>query len=580
MLRDVWTRDPRGFMEILCLNVVVSLTGGISIVMLVPMLSLLEISEASEPALQFVTSIMQRFSYQERAFLLIGFYFTLITLKAALNMLLTTRENHFLEEYSYQLRSQLYHTVSTARWEQLAAGRQTNTINLFTSQCGQVSYAVGELVHLISSVFSAVVSLGIALWLSIPMTIFVVLCGSAFALMFRRLMKASKEFGDEMIRINQNMYQELYNQLRGMKEVRTYGVQEEHTELFDKVSSSLRDSKLKYVQKRALPSMLYTVAAAGMIGAIFLVSVLGLKMDTVRLIVLVYVFMRLWPIFSGFFSRINSILVAVPAHEKLTETFRNLEAENTMTEQCVPLVFEKEIEFRHVTLTYQNGTEPVLKDVSLCLKKGSVTALVGRSGAGKTTIADLLLGFLTPTQGGIYIDGVQLTRDNLPAWRHSMGYIPQKPMILNASVRENLLRFHPQATEEEMIEALKKAQAWSVVEKLPKGLDTDLGDEGIRLSGGERQRIVLARVLLGNPRLIVMDEATSAMDYESEIAVRKAFENLNESVTVLVIAHRLATVRTAKYALVLEDGRITEDGTLAELIQTQDGYLNKLLHID
>lgn len=580
MLRDIWTRDPRGFLEILCLNVVVSLTGGISIVMLVPMLSLLEISEGADSALQFLAPFLQTFSYRERAFLLIGCYFLLITLKAALNMLLTIRENYFLEEYSYQLRSQLYHTVSTARWEQLAAGRQTDTINLFTSQCSQVSYAVGELIHLISSMFSAVVSLGIALWLSVPMTIFVVLCGSAFAVVFRRLMKASKEFGDEMIRINRNMYQELFDQLKGMKEVRTYGVQQEHAELFDKVSLSLRDSKLQYVQKRTLPSMLYTVAAAGMIGAIFLVSVLGLKMDTVRLIVLVYVFMRLWPVFSGFFGRLNSIMVAVPAHEKLTEALCNLEAENTMKESAAPLAFEKEIEFRHVTLTYQNGTEPVLKDVSFCLKKGSVTALVGRSGAGKTTIADLLLGFLVPTQGEICIDGVPLTRDNLSAWRYSMGYIPQKPMILNASVRENLLRFHPQATEDEMIEALKKAQAWSVVEKLPKGMDTDLGDEGIRLSGGERQRIVLARVLLGNPRLIVMDEATSAMDYESEIAVRKAFENLAESVTVLVIAHRLATVRTAKYALVLEDGRITEDGKLEELIQTPEGYLNKLLHID
>lgn len=132
----------------------------------------------------------------------------------------------------------------------------------------------------------------------------------------------------------------------------------------------------------------------------------------------------------------------------------------------------------------------------------------------------------------------------------------------------------------EMEKALKKAYIWNVVENLPQGMDTVLGDGGIRLSGGERQRIVLARVLLGNPRLIVMDEATSAMDYESEMAVRNAIRDLDEQVTILIIAHRLATVRTAKYGLVLENGRITEVGTLCELASHPEGYFNRLLYID
>ena len=222
----------------------------------------------------------------------------------------------------------------------------------------------------------------------------------------------------------------------------------------------------------------------------------------------------------------------------------------------------------------------MLRGVSFRIAKGTVTALVGRSGAGKTTIADLLLGLLTPTAGGILIDGVPLTPDNLPAWRHALGYVPQEPLILNASVRENLQRFHPGVTEEEMIDALKKAQAWPIIENLPQGLDTLLGDEGVRLSGGERQRIVLARVLQGKPRLIVMDEATSAMDYENETAVREVIHGLSNEVTILVIAHRLATVRSANDGLVLENGRITENGPLSELMNTPNGYLNKLLYVE
>ncbi len=580
MLRDVWSRDRRGFLTILFLNIAVSLTGGISIVMLVPMLGLLDISEGATSALSMFTAPLQNLPYEAQVIILIGCYFLLVVFKALLGRLLSIKESHFLEEYSFRLRDQLYHAVSTARWEQLAASRQTDTINLFTAQCSQVSYGVAEIIHLLTSVVSTIVSLCIAVWLSLPVTIFVIICGGAFAMVFRKLMKASKTYGDEMIRINRAMYQELFSQLRSVKEVRTYGVQKEHEALFGDISRSFRDAKLKYVHLRAFPTMLYSIAAAGMIGVIFLVCVLGFKMDTARLIVLVYVFMRLWPVFSGFIGRINSILTSVPAHEKLTEAFRTLSAEETVDADCSPLAFEKDIEFRNVSFAYQNSGEEVLKGVSFRLLKGSVTALVGRSGAGKSTIADLLLGFLTPTRGEILIDGVPLSAENLPAWRQKMGYIPQEPLILNASVRENLQRFHPKATEADMVEALKKAQAWPVIEGLPDGLDTNLGDEGVRLSGGERQRIVLARVLLGKPRLIVMDEATSAMDYESETAVRAAIRDLHEQVTILIIAHRLATVRTATYALVLEHGRITEDGSLAELVRTPDGYLNKLLNIE
>lgn len=580
MLRDVWTRDKRGFLTILFLNIAVSLTGGISIVMLVPMLGLLDISDGAASALTLFTAPLEGIPYGGQVAVMIAGYFLLIVFKALLNRALSIRENRFLEDYAYHLRQRLYDTVSGAQWEALAASRQADTINLFTTQCSQVSYGAAEIIHLISAVVSAAVSLCIALWLSVPVTAFVIVCGGVSALMFRKLLKSSQTYGDEMIRINRSMYQELFHQLRSIKEVRTYGVQKEHAALFEQVSSSFRDAKLKYVRLRAFPSMLYSIAAAGVIGVFFLVCVLFFEMDTARLMVLVYVFMRLWPVFTGLIGRVNSILTTVPAFRKLNEAFATLHAETAADTADAPMPFERDITFRDVSFAYRGATENVLRGVSFTLKKGTVTALVGRSGAGKTTIADLLLGLLTPTAGEICIDGHALNAENLPAWRHSLGYIPQDPLILNASVRENLQRFHPHATEADMVDALKRAQAWPVIEGLPEGLDTLLGDEGVRLSGGERQRIVLARVLMGNPRLIVMDEATSAMDYESETAVRRAIADLDKQITILIIAHRLATVRTAQYALVLEGGQITEQGELGTLLATNDGYLNKLLTVE
>ncbi len=579
MLKDVWKRDPKGFLSILLLNIAVSMTGGVSIVMLIPMLGLLDISQASVSALAVFTAPLQRLPYAAQISVMIGLYFVLVVLKALLGRALSLRQNRFLEDYSYNLRDELYKTVLGADWEKLAASRQSDTINLFTSQCSQVSYGVSAIISLISSLFSSAMQLCIAVWLSLPVTVFVMIAGSAFVLMFRKMFRISKEHGEELIRINRAMYAELFNQLRSVKEVRTYGVQKEHAQLFDQISDSSRQAKIRHTKLQAVPQLVYSCAAAFMIGVIFLVCVLFFRMDTARLMVLVYVFMRLWPVFSGLYGRLQGILAIVPAHEKLCEALETLGRDTEEADDLPMMPFEKEIVFKNVEFAYQGG-ETVLKNVSFTLRKGTITALVGRSGAGKTTIADLLLGFLQPTSGEILIDGVRLTRENLAAWRHALGYVPQEPLILNASVRENLQRFHPAATEEDMIDALKKAQAWVFVSTLRDGLDTTLGDQGVRLSGGERQRIVLARVLMGRPRLIIMDEATSAMDYESETAVREAVRRLDQKITVVIIAHRLATVRTAQQAIVLENGMITEDGTLTQLLESPDGYLNKLLYIE
>ena len=580
ILKDVWQRDRKGFLTILLLNIAVSMTGGISIVMLIPMLGLLDISQSSVSALSVLAAPLQGLPYAAQVCILIAMYFVLVVFKALLGRMLSLRETRFLEDYAYNLRDALYQAVSQADWEKLTAGKQSDTINLFTAQCSQVSYGVADMVHMISSLVSAAVQLCIAVWLSLPVTVFVCICGATFVLLFRGMFRVSKEYGEEMIRINREMYSELFSQLRSVKEVRTYNVQREHAALFDGISDSFRQARMRYVKLRAFPQVIYSCAAAFMIGLIFIVCVLFFKMDTARLMVLVYVFMRLWPVFSGFYGRLQSILSSVPAHEKLQQALTALAQTERAPENPPVLPFSREIVFRDVSFAYRDGTEDVLRGVSFTLRKGTTTALVGRSGAGKTTIADLLLGFLSPTGGEILIDGTPLTKETLPGWRQSLGYIPQEPLILHASVRENLQRFHPAATEPEMIEALKKAQAWELVCGLKDGLDTSLGDEGVRLSGGERQRIVLARVLLGKPRLIIMDEATSAMDYESEAAVREAVRALDKDITVLIIAHRLATVRTAQNAIVLENGRITEDGSLKELLERPDGYLHKLLYID
>jgi subfamily B ATP-binding cassette protein MsbA len=236
-----------------------------------------------------------------------------------------------------------------------------------------------------------------------------------------------------------------------------------------------------------------------------------------------------------------------------------------------PARFEREIVFDRVTFRYGDD-EPVLADVSFTLPKGRVVALVGPSGAGKTTLADLLPRFHDPSGGRILMDGVPLTRLTRRSLRGLMGVVSQDTVLLNDTVRRNIAYGSPNATLEQVEAAAAAANAGGFISGLPLGYDTMLGERGTRLSGGQRQRIAIARALLRDPPILILDEATSALDTESERLVQQAIDRLMHHRTVLVIAHRLATVRDADEIVVLDAGRVVQRGSHAELLRTGGLY--------
>jgi subfamily B ATP-binding cassette protein MsbA len=236
-----------------------------------------------------------------------------------------------------------------------------------------------------------------------------------------------------------------------------------------------------------------------------------------------------------------------------------------------PARFEREIHFDHVSFRYGDD-EPVLTDVSFTLPKGRVVALVGPSGAGKTTLADLLPRFHDPTAGRILMDGTPLTRLSRRSLRSLMGVVSQDTVLLNATVRANIAYGSPNATLDQVEAAAGAANAAGFISGLPLGYETMLGERGTRLSGGQRQRIAIARALLRDPPILILDEATSALDTESERLVQQAIDRLMQERTVLVIAHRLATVRDADEIVVLDAGRVVQRGTHTELLRAGGLY--------
>ena len=582
ILKNAWQSDKKTFLLALFLNITVALMSSISIVMLIPMLDLLEVSVGEDGGtFGFLLQPFAGMTYLQRAIAIIVIYVVIMLISAVLTAVSSVQQNAFLGRYSLNLRRSIYNAISKADWETLSAKTGTDLIQLITGQAMHVRTCLQQIMGLITSMFSAMVQLAIAVWMSPPVTLMALLVGAGFLILFRPIQKKSKEFGKETVQARQKLHKEINNQILGIKEIRAYGAEQHHARLFQEISQEQYDISQRMHRMWTKPRLCYSIASALLIALAFVYSVLILNTGTAQLVILVYIFSRLWPVFSSWQGQLQNIQSNIPAYELIQKSIQELterKQQNTASGQKVE--FTKSVAFHDVGFAYKNGNEEVLKDICFELPYGSVTALVGPSGAGKSTTADLLLGLLTPTKGEILVDGVPLTGDGLNAWSETIGYIPQEPLIINATVRENLLRFHPQASEEEMVEALKRSLAWPFVEKLPQGLDTVLGDKGTRLSGGERQRIVLARVLMGKPKLIILDEATSALDYESESFIRETIRSLRDNTTVLIIAHRMATIRGADRAIVLLNGQIAEQGSLQELLDKEDTYLAKMVSME
>jgi subfamily B ATP-binding cassette protein MsbA len=265
----------------------------------------------------------------------------------------------------------------------------------------------------------------------------------------------------------------------------------------------------------------------------------------------------------------NAIQQARASLERISE-LENRERERDGNVTIPPI--REDIEFRNVSFTYPGVRYDVLKDINLSIRRGEITAIVGKSGVGKTTLVDLLPRFHDPSKGAIFIDGIDISMATLKSLRNQIGVVSQDVILFNDTVKNNIAFGRSDAKDDEIMSAAEAAYAHEFISGLPQGYETIIGERGVRLSGGQRQRLSIARAILKNPPVLILDEATSSLDTESEIMVQKALENLMENRTTFVIAHRLSTIRRATRIIVLDKGRIVESGTHEELIRAGGIY--------
>ncbi|MEL6483308.1 MAG: ATP-binding cassette domain-containing protein, partial [Bacteroidota bacterium] len=273
-------------------------------------------------------------------------------------------------------------------------------------------------------------------------------------------------------------------------------------------------------------------------------------------------------------SNVGSQLTEALAGLDRTEELMNETTEAEATDRTIQLQGIKgDIAFHNVSFAYKED-ETVLHDINFEAKQGQVIALVGSSGSGKSTIAGLAASFLVPESGKVTIDGIDMAKVDLNSFRQHLGVVLQDDFLFEGTIRENILFPKPNATEEELINAVNAAYVNEFTDRFEEGLDTLIGERGVKLSGGQRQRIAIARAVLADPKILILDEATSSLDTESEALIQKSLVELTKGRTTFVIAHRLSTIRKADCILVIESGKIIEKGTHDDLIASKGRYYN------
>ena len=430
------------------------------------------------------------------------------------------------------------------------------------------------LVQLIGGTITAIISLVILIQINAQMTLFVLVPVIIFALIALKAFGYIRPIFRARGKINAEVTGRLTETLNGIRVIKGFNAEKQELKVFEKGVDDLFQNVKKSLTATALitssSTFLLGLASAGIMGmgGYFIMN------DSMT-----YGEFVSFTLFLGFMiapivqmSNIGSQLTEAFAGLDRTQELMGLNEENDpATRKVVLNKIEGNISFKNISFSYDDKTS-VLHDVSFEAPMGSVTALVGSSGSGKSTIASLASAFLIPNSGEVLIDGIDLSTVDLQSFRSQLGVVLQDDFLYEGTIRENILFPCPDASEDELQQAVHGAYVNEFTDRFEKGIDTLIGERGVKLSGGQRQRISIARALLAQPKIVILDEATSNLDTQSEAFIQKSLGLLMQNRTTFVIAHRLSTIQKADQILVVEDGDIVERGKHEELIAAKGRY--------
>jgi ATP-binding cassette subfamily B protein len=577
IFREFLTRYQRQFGLLFLLLVVDGIVAAMSVLAVVPMADFLLDPSLGKPSriTQVVLRVFSEISLSP-SFWLFGFFFVgLNLLKGTLEV--AVRYAILLIKYAVVrgLFGDALHTFFKARWEFFSGSDQGRLLNTLNKELNTIGDTLGALATLLAKTIQLGIYLAVPLWLNAPMTLttlgIAVLLGVPFMFLHRisyRLGKRNTETANVVMGV-------LVEIIGAARLILGFGLQ-----------NQARDRYLmafdRHVHVTLRVQTLWTATGSFFrpLGMLAVVIAMGFALQQqVRISEMAAVMWSLLaslPILAVLLEGNISISAFLPSYEQLV-SLREKAAETEEIEgQRIFTRLKRGVELKDIDFTYP-GREQTLTDLNIYIRKGQMTALVGESGSGKSTVTDLVLGLQIPERGEVLIDGMPLGDWKQNSFRERIGYVPQDPLLFHASIRDNLLWSFEQAKEDDLWVALRLANAEDFVKELPQGIYTLVGDRGTRLSGGQRQRIALARALLRKPALLILDEATSSLDSESELLIQQSIEKVSRDTTILIVAHRLSTIAKADQVYVLHQGKVVEEGSFKVLSTKSDSILNNMI---
>ncbi|HYE84977.1 MAG TPA: ABC transporter ATP-binding protein [Vicinamibacterales bacterium] len=564
------------------LSVALALTEGAGLLMLMPLLELVGVIEGSP-----VPSVSAWIAFPLAAVGLVPTLGTVLllfvgtaTTRSLVQRWQTRLQGRVREEVGAALRVRLYQAIAEAEWRFLVSRPAYHFVHALTSEVGVIGGAAGRTFELLTGLLVGATYLAVAVRVAPLPAALVVACAAVLAVVARESLLRARESADVAAHTRRRLNTILAEHVASLKSAKTTGATGLHTTLIRDLSLSLRHAALSVAGTETDLLHRIELGTVVLLAIIVYVSVTVLAVPAALLLLLLYIFARLMPRVISVYRQLQGLAAAAPAVESVARLERDCvgAAEHAGAAPLPLSPLRTDVRFESVSFAYLERP-PVLDCVNIAIAAGCTTALVGVSGSGKSTVADLATGLLLPSAGRILVDGVELTPARLSSWRAQVGYVAQDTFFFDDSVRMNL-SFGQHVPEAEFWRALQLAAADQFVADLPDGLDTHIGDRGLRLSGGERQRLAIARALLRQPRLLVLDEATSALDAENAAHIERSILQLHHRVTILIISHRLELVRHADLVHVIDAGRVVQSGRWHELRADAGGRFAALLRSD
>ena len=569
-----YRRRPLAAGGLVVLLIVAAAVEGVGIGFLVPLLEAIDTQADPQSASQvtrFLSLTYERIGVPFLLWTIMAGGFALFLVKAALTYLAETQTVRLAHTFSANVRSQIFAGLISADLAYVHKRKGGDFVNSIIVEVNRFQGSFQASLKLLTQLAEGAVYLAVALYLSWELVLVAVgLIGTIFLVVKYEFGRASR-YGRELTKVNKELQGSAVEHLGGLRILKAFGLEAAFSHQFRKHTYELLRVNYELAKSKARLGAFFQ---SGMLGGLFLtvyIAATFFDMSTAVLLTFVFVLYRFYPRVSGVNKSIHELVFAISGVDNVLTLLKETKTPSIRSGARVPGGLQHEVRFEGVTFTY-DGRAPVLEDVSFTMGGGETTAVVGGSGVGKTTLVNLLMRFYDPTRGRVLVDGVDLKELDLKAWRSAIGLVNQDIFLFNDTVGNNIALGKPGATAQEVTEAARRAHADEFIQELPRKFDTTIGDRGVRLSGGQRQRIALARAIIRDPPILVLDEATSELDSRSEQLIRQAVEALGADRTVITIAHRLSTIRHADKIIVLDGGSVVEEGSHEKLVARNGRY--------